>query len=257
MTISNLIFGSKPQKSVETPEWDDGLPNVVPSDGKNAPAIDSLNIVVPVKRRRNHMIAAAAFLLFLSGIAFSFGFGIYIYNHLNRSYSSFFPVFYHEGTSSGQFQEYIEIDTANGVYEKLHVPSVLDSRRSTIVHDFEKNLTAIIDKDRTYCFIMELNRTVVQPPQNLYDLIIKTKSGYYIPDGEVIRKQYRVLGPEIEDIGDYIYNECQYFNTYRLIRADEPYVRNRKRSVTGLRVRQVYNLGETMGKYIMFVEIIQ
>jgi len=45
---------------------------------------------------------------------------------------------YHEGNYAGQFQEKVEIDKANGVYEKLEVPPVLDSRRSTIVHDFEK-----------------------------------------------------------------------------------------------------------------------
>lgn len=45
---------------------------------------------------------------------------------------------YHEGTVAGQFQESVEIDRINGIYEKLHVPPVLDSRRSTIVHDFEK-----------------------------------------------------------------------------------------------------------------------
>lgn len=45
---------------------------------------------------------------------------------------------YHEGTVSGQFQESVEIDRVNGIYEKLQVPPVLDSRRSTIVHDFEK-----------------------------------------------------------------------------------------------------------------------
>src|SRR5688572_4032396 len=45
---------------------------------------------------------------------------------------------YHEGTYAGQFQEKVEIDKAYGVYEKLEVPPVLDSKRSTIVHDFEK-----------------------------------------------------------------------------------------------------------------------
>lgn len=35
-----------------------------------------------------------------------------------------------------------------------------------------------------------------------------------------------MVEPRVEDIipfGEYIYYECQYFDTYRLIRMDEPY----------------------------------
>lgn len=254
--------GEKPQKGIKVPALE-GLPEEVALSGGKKKITESsahLIIVTPARRRRNHMIAAIAFLLFLCVAAFSFGFGLFIFRHMRRSYTGFCQVLYHEGVTAGQFQESVEIDTANGLYEKLHVPSVLDSKRSTVVHDFDKNLTAIVDKDRGNCFVMDLNRTVVQPPQSFYDLLVKAQSGYYIPDAEVIREQYRVLESEIEDIipfGDFIYSECQNFDTYRLIRADEPYAMSRKRSVNGPHIRQVYNLGETMGKYIHFVEIIQ
>lgn len=244
----------KHQKTIETPALD-GLPiDVGPSGGKKAS--EHLNIVAPVNRRCIYTIVSSAFLLFIC--ALNFGCGIYVCITTNKSYSDSCRVYYNEGTISGQFEESIEIDTENSVYEKLHVPYVLDSSCSTIVHDFEKNLTAIVDKDRTYCFVMDLNRTVVQPPQSLYDALIKIKSGTFIPTGEVIREQYRVLGPKIKDIvlfGDFIYSECQYFNTYRLVRTDEPPAMNRKRSVNELHVRQVYNLGNTLGKYIHFVEL--
>lgn len=38
----------------------------------------------------------------------------------------------------GSFVERIEIDETDYLYEKLEVPPILESRRSTVVHDFEK-----------------------------------------------------------------------------------------------------------------------
>lgn len=63
---------------------------------------------------------------------------------------------YHEGNYAGQFQEKVEIDKAYGVYEKLEVPPVLDSRRSTIVHDFEKVGMNIVLLAIKLCFFIDI-----------------------------------------------------------------------------------------------------
>ena len=52
------------------------------------------------------------------------------------------------------------------------------------------------------------------------------QSGYYIPDAEVVREKYRVAVPQVENLepfGLYIGSECQYFETYRLVRDDQPF----------------------------------
>jgi hypothetical protein len=125
----------------------------------------------------------------------------------------------------GTFEERVELDNANGVYERLDVPPILDSRGSTVVHDFERNLTAIVDKDHGRCFVFPLNRAYVQPPENLLDLIQKFKSGYYLPDAEVVRETYKVITPAVDNIeqfGYYIWYDCQFFDTYRLVKDTDP-----------------------------------
>jgi integral membrane protein 2B len=134
----------------------------------------------------------------------------------------------------GSFEEGVEIDQANGVYEKLEVPPVLDFRRSTVLHDFEKNLTAIVDKDHGRCFILPLNRDAVKPPKNFLDLLEKFKSGYYMPNAEIMRESYMVVNPPIDDLepmGYYIWNDCQFFTTYHLVKndVDQPIAMSRKK----------------------------
>ena len=38
----------------------------------------------------------------------------------------------------GHFEEQFEVDTDNGVFEKIDVPEFLDCRRATVLHDFER-----------------------------------------------------------------------------------------------------------------------
>lgn len=262
MTIYKPKTGDrKPPKGVKSTSSEVVIEGVPLSNGKKIDELSARLIVVSAaRRRRNNIFAVFALVLVLCVAAISVGAGLFIYRHMNRPFMDVCEVQYHEGTVSGQFQESVEIDRVNGIYEKIQVPPVLDSRRSTIIHDFEKNLTAIVDNDRGRCFVLDLNRTVVQPPQSFMDLVIKTRSGYYIPNAEVIRSRYRVLVPRVEDVtpfGDYIYYECQYFDTYRLIRADEPFGMSRKRSVDEHQLRGVFNLGETMGKYFQIIEIVE
>jgi hypothetical protein len=155
---------------------------------------------------------------------------------------------------TGTFEELVEVDQAGGAYERLGVPPVLDFRRSTVVHDFEKNLTAIVDLDHGRCFILPLNRDAVKPPKSFIDLLEKFKSGYYLPNAQVMREGYKVLTPPLMDLaplGPYINADCQFFDTYRLIKDDEPIVKSKKkRSVRSLSCSMAgegYCLGWTPG----------
>jgi len=155
---------------------------------------------------------------------------------------------------TGTFEESVEVDQAGGAYERLGVTPVLDFRRSTVVHDFEKNLTAIVDLDHGRCFILPLNRDAVKPPKSFIDLLEKFKSGYYLPNAQVMREGYKVVTPPLMDLsplGQYINADCQFFDTYRLIKDDEPIVKSKKkrsvRSLTCTMAGEGYCLGWTPG----------
>lgn len=219
-------------------------------------------IINAARQRRNRMFLLMAVLLMMSLTAIGIAGGLFLYKHIrNRPYMGNCIVPYHESSGlRGTFQEQVEIDKTYGIYEKLEVPPILDSRRSTIVHDFEKNLTAIVDRDRARCFIMSLNRTTVQPPRDFLDLLVKFQSGYYVPDAEVVREKYRVATPEVENLepfGIYIWNECHYFETYRLVRDDQPFAMSKKKRSIESGHYGKFCLGDTFTSKMTIVEIVE
>jgi hypothetical protein len=124
---------------------------------------------------------------------------------------------------NGDFEQGVTIDDAS--HERIEVPVIGDMRRSTVLHDFNQNVTAIIDRDQQYCFLLPLNRSLVMPPRDFWDLLMKLKTGYYIPDVDIIRENYRALTPPVADVSVYGYNiwrECNAFSTYKLVRDGEP-----------------------------------
>lgn len=158
-------------------------------------------------------------------------------------------------STDGDFEEFIEIEEE---YEKIAVPAIGDTRKSTILHDFNVNMTAIIDKEQSHCFIMNLDRTRVLPPRDFLDLLIKLRNGYYIPDAEVVQENYRAITPPIQDLtpyGMYIKDECSQMNhTYRLIKMGEP-VAMSKRSACDVQGNR-YCLGEAGMKSMMCFNIV-
>ena len=51
------------------------------------------------------------------------------------------------------------------------------------------------------------------------------QSGYYIPDVNLVRENYRAVTPPIQDLGPYGFNikvECDDYDTYKLVREGEP-----------------------------------
>lgn len=135
----------------------------------------------------------------------------------------------------GEFEQEVEMDDSFD-YEKILVPTIGDTRKATILHDFNINYTAIIDKEQGFCFLLPLNRSLVLPPKDFWDLLLKLKNGYYVPDTNVVRERYRVVTPAIRDFSDYgvyIAEECRVFDTYKLAKEGEP-IAMAKRSVCEL-----------------------
>ena len=57
----------------------------------------------------------------------------------------------------GEFYQQVEIDVESEAYEKLNLPPIMNSQRSTILHDFNQKLTAIVNLEHGHCFILPLN----------------------------------------------------------------------------------------------------
>lgn len=188
-------------------------------------------LIITTRRRRSNCANICVFLTALLVLIVGIIGGIYLYKHLtHRTFAGWCAVQYYEDdpTSNeygeqrryrGQFEEHVEIDKEYGRYERLEVPEIDECQKAIIVHDFEKNLTAIIDQTKGNCFIKPLNRSSVKPPSDFWDLLRKLKSGYYLPDAEVVKDRYEVMEPQVQNLqpyGYYIWRECRRYNTYEL-----------------------------------------
>jgi len=192
-------------------------------------------IAVATRRRRgtcaNLCVLLTALFVLAAGIIGS----IYLYKYLaHRTFRGWCGVPYYEYKDTGShhgepqkweghFEEQVEIDKEFGKYEKIDVPEFEDVRRATVLHDFEKNFTAIVDKDDNRCFILPLNRKLVKPPKDFWDLITKLRSGYYLPDAELVKERYTVLQPPVANLspfGYYIWRECRRSDTYMLKKTE-------------------------------------
>lgn len=212
-----------------------------------APAV----IAIATRRRHSNLANLCVLLTALAMFATGIIGGIYLYKHLvHRTFRGWCGVRYYEyqnqrsydhGHSAigqtghrrlvGEFEEHVEIDREGGKYEKLEVPEFEESKKATILHDFEKNFTAVIDSDEARCFVLPLNRTMVKPPKDFWDLLSKLRTGYYLPDAEIVREKYRVLTPPIDNLnpfGYYIWKECRRFETYRLVKEGEPFALSKR-----------------------------
>uniref|UniRef100_A0A4D5R955 Integral membrane protein 2 n=1 Tax=Scolopendra viridis TaxID=118503 RepID=A0A4D5R955_SCOVI len=169
---------------------------------------------------------------------------------------------FHEGDhdvsleSSNQlfFKEQFEIDTEYDTFEQIDVPDFTGGRRGRFIHDFSANKTGIIDLDGKRCFVMPLNRSRVLPPDNLFDLVVKMRAGYYEVDTEVVRETMRVVKPSITDyssLGFYIARECSKLPTFKLERMTKPVF---KRSVDKMGDSLVFT--EFAGKKISQYEVV-
>lgn len=158
------------------------------------------------------------------------------------------------GMSDNFFREEFELgldDDEN--YSKITVPDFRDGRRGRFLHDFKYNQSSIIDGDAQRCFIMPLDRDTVLPPQSLYDLVTKMWNGYYDIDTNIVRNDFRVVIPAIDDMSQIslrIASECSGMKIYML----EKYVSSvYKRSVS---LPDTGKYAEFSGKKIVEFDIV-
>ncbi|ELT98934.1 hypothetical protein CAPTEDRAFT_229186 [Capitella teleta] len=230
---------------------------------------------IAARRRRSKIVTVCNVLIALSIVAIGVIGGIAVYSHLaKKTFRGFCGVRYFERQEfpakdghyerhndrqvlRGEFEEKIEIDLQNMQYERLEVPEIEECKKATILHDFEKNLTAVVDRDHAHCFILPLNRSLVRPPQDFWDLLQKLKVGYYLPDMEVVRDRYRVVTPPLRDLsplGFHIWRECRYYDTFNLARMGQP-VAMTKRAAGDDWCNFKFSLGASAGPVLEFVEL--
>ncbi|VDM46871.1 unnamed protein product [Toxocara canis] len=101
----------------------------------------------------------------------------------------------YDGISSVCYLLKLSEDSIEAIYyERISVPRFGSNRPAIFVHDFKKNLTAIVDVLTNRCFLKDLDRNLVAPPTSLIDLVEKMESGYYEHRPAVRRETYRVAG---------------------------------------------------------------
>lgn len=118
------------------------------------------------------------------------------------------------------FKEEFELGLSDDEnYSKINVPVFRGQRQGRFLHDFKFNQSGIIDKENGRCFLMPLDRETVLPPKSLRDLIEKMWNGYYNINTSTVRKNMRVITPELADLDDVsprITSECKDMKIYRL-----------------------------------------
>jgi len=116
--------------------------------------------------------------------------------------------------NSFEFDYDVDVEEQN--YEVVELPEIFFGR---YMHDFKANLTVIIDSMRERCYIFNLDRTVIPAPRSLFDIILKMKQGVYDVNIQEIRKNYRIVGDELESLeglGFLVPRSCSNKRTFRL-----------------------------------------
>jgi len=113
--------------------------------------------------------------------------------------------------------------------ESSELPEVFCGR---YLHDFNVNLTVIVDFLGDRCFLMKLDRDIIPQPDNFCDYLNKRRQGAYNLDYEEIKKSFMVTGPALEKFdsthGCFIPNACFGRNTYELEENTETVIEKRE-----------------------------
>uniref|UniRef100_A0A3Q0R1V6 Integral membrane protein 2 n=1 Tax=Amphilophus citrinellus TaxID=61819 RepID=A0A3Q0R1V6_AMPCI len=81
-------------------------------------------------------------------------------------------------------------------------------------------LTAYLDLSLNRCYVIPLNTSIVMPPRDLLDLLIK--AGTYLPQSYLVREEMMVTErlEHVDQLGFFINNLCNGKDTYKLQRRD-------------------------------------
>jgi hypothetical protein len=155
------------------------------------------------------------------------------------------------------FQQDFELDLRRQLFEILEIPRVPQlglGRPARFIHDFSLNLTGILDMESRECYVMPLNRTVVKPPQDLYQFLKGLSDGTYTVDGDAISRTYFVDSAPITNttsLGRYIAQECEGMPTYWLISREDASPERVRREA-----KNVATFGEFAGNF-HFLQIVK
>ncbi|XP_030613505.1 integral membrane protein 2Ba isoform X2 [Archocentrus centrarchus] len=177
--------------------------------------------------------------LMLSGVVVG---GAYLYRYyvMEEGQVFFCGVNYREEDFMIQEEEEVDVELPNGyhlrqVEERIRVlereqvelinvpvPEFEDGDPADIVHDFSQRLTAYLDLSLNRCYVIPLNTSIVMPPRDLLDLLIKVKAGTYLPQSYLVREEMMVTErlEHVDQLGFFINNLCNGKDTYKLQRRD-------------------------------------
>lgn len=119
---------------------------------------------------------------------------------------------------NGEFHQDLTLNMAREL-EKISVPEVNQYKKATFIHDFLRNWSVIFDVSLNRCFIIPLDRTKISPPKDIFDILKKTLSGYYLPDNNLIHEEMTVVQPPLKDLslfGPNIEEKCKNSTSYLL-----------------------------------------
>ncbi|CAD6194343.1 unnamed protein product [Caenorhabditis auriculariae] len=167
--------------------------------------------------------------LFTMGIAVSFFF--YQRGLINVAYQKGVYHGWNAATFSNRgiaerLEQNVEINPTES-YEKIQVPRFGSNRPAVFLHDFKKNLTAIVDVMGKRCFLKDLDRSTVASPRNLIDMLRAMDTAPAMSTGaqpRVVRETFRVgaalTETEISSIASpMLARHCAYRPTYMLKKA--------------------------------------
>ncbi|NXP41181.1 ITM2C protein, partial [Leiothrix lutea] len=111
-------------------------------------------------------------------------------------------------------------------YEQINVPvpQFGGSDPADIIHDFQRVRSSWgpwgHSMGLSWCYVIELNTTIVMPPRNLWELLVNVKKGTYLPQTYIIQEEMIATEhvSDMEQLGSFIYRLCSGKDTYRLRR---------------------------------------
>ncbi|XP_051874465.1 integral membrane protein 2C-like [Pristis pectinata] len=150
----------------------------------------------------------------------------YKYYHLTQAPPMFHcQVLYDEDLASGPNRARLEEDVEIRMDDEVElinvpVPEFEGGDAANIIHDFYQSLTAYHDLSLDRCYIIELNRTIILPPRNLWELLTKMKLGTYLPQTYLIQEEMEVTEQigNVHQLGSFIRHLCSGKKTYKLKR---------------------------------------
>uniref|UniRef100_A0AC35UAW4 Integral membrane protein 2 n=1 Tax=Rhabditophanes sp. KR3021 TaxID=114890 RepID=A0AC35UAW4_9BILA len=143
---------------------------------------------------RTTQLCAILLLLWLLVALLASGVLMYRYFLYKPTYYGWYGTNYVNEGITEHLEQKMEIDS-NQLFERIQVPKFGMNRKTIYIHDFKKNVTAIVDVIERRCFLKELDHNIIPLPKVFIDLITEfqennPKVSKTFP--RVVRETYRV-----------------------------------------------------------------